>query len=223
MKKNILKRWGKKGGYACFSSSSNSWRTLPRSIEPDDVQRLLRKRFTTRDKCMMLMLLRCGMRIGELLALKLQHINLKERTVIIHESVKNGKGRVAYISDDAYKALRKWIRARDPKKEYLFYSRRGLNMTYGSARSSFIKCLRKTRLVRKGYTLHCLRHTFASELLSAGMPLESLQILMGHSNIEVTRRYARLTNKALEKDYFQAMQIIERGDIDGSYRNYYQI
>ena len=125
MKKDILKRWGKKGDYACFSSSSNSWRTLPRSIEPDDVQRLLRKRFATRDKCMMLMLLRCGMRIGELLALKLQHINLKERTVIIHESVKNGKGRVAYISDDAYKALRKSIRARDPKREYLFYSRRG--------------------------------------------------------------------------------------------------
>ena len=43
------------------------------------------------------------------------------------------------------------------------------------------------------------------------MPLESLQILMGHSDIEVTRRYARLTDKALEKDYFEAMKIIERG------------
>lgn len=221
MKRNILKRWGKEGDYAYSSSSSNSWHTLPRSIEPNDVQRLLRKRFTTRDKCMMLMLLRSGMRIGELLALKLQHINLKERAVIIYESVKNGKGRISYISDDAYKTLRKWIKVRDPKREYLFYSRRGLKMSYGTARSSFIKCLRKARLVRKGYTLHCLRHTFASELLSAGMPLESLQILMGHSNIEVTRRYARLTNKALEKDYFQAMQIIERGDVDGSYRNHY--
>jgi integrase/recombinase XerD len=223
MKKDIPKRWVKKRDYACSTSSSNSWRTLPRSIEPDDVQRLLRKRFTTRDKCMILMLLRSGIRIGELLALKLQDINLKKRTVIIHESAKTGKGRVAYISDDAYKALRKWIKVRNPKREYLFYSRCMVNMSYGTARSSFIKCLRKARLVRKGYTLHCLRHTFASELLSAGMPLESLQILMGHSNIEVTRRYARLTNKALEKDYFQAMQIIERGDIDGSYRNYYQI
>lgn len=223
MKKNIPKRWGKEGDYACSLSSSNSWRTLPRSIEPDDVQRLHRKKFTRRDKCMMLMLLRSGMRIGELLALKLQHINLKERTVIIHKSVKNGKGRVVYISDDAYKTLQKWIKVRDPKREYLFYSRHGLSMSYGTARSSFIRCLRKARLLRKGYTLHCLRHTFASELLSAGMPLESLQILMGHSNIEVTRRYARLTNKALEKDYFQAMQIIERGDIDGSYRNYYKI
>jgi integrase len=223
MKKNIPTRWVKKRDYACSTSSSNSWRTLPRSIEPDDVQRLLRKRFTTRDKCMILMLLRSGIRIGELLTLKLQDINLKKRTVIINESAKTGKGRVVYISDDAYKALRKWIKVRNPQREYLFYSRCMVNMSYGTARSSFIKCLKKARLVRKGYTLHCLRHTFASELLSAGMPLESLQIIMGHSNIEVTRRYARLTNMALEKDYFQAMQIIERGDIDGSYRSYYQI
>ena len=96
-------------------------------------------------------------------------------------------------------------------------------MSYETARSSFMKCMRKAGLIRKGYTLHCLRHTFASELLSAGLPLESLQILMGHCHIEVTRRYARLTDKVLERDYFQAMQIIERGDIDGSYRNDLQI
>lgn len=223
MEKNISKRWVKKRKYNCSTSSSNSWRTLPRAIEPDDVKRLLRKRFTPRNKCMLLMLLRTGMRICELLALKLQDINLKERTVIIHESAKVGKGRVVYISDDAYKALRKWIKIRDLKRKYLFYSRCRENMSYETARSSFMKCMRKARLIRKGYTLHCLRHTFASELLSAGLPLESLQILMGHCHIEVTRRYARLTDKVLEKDYFQAMQIIERGDIDGSYRNDLQI
>lgn len=224
MGKNIhKKRWGKKKNYSSSTSSSNSWRTLPRAIEPDDVKRLLRKRFTPRDKCMILMLLRSGMRICELLALKLQDINLKDRTLIIYESAKNGKERVAYISDDAYKAIKKWVKVRNPQKKYLLYSRYGAIMSYENARSSFIKCLRKTGLVRKGYTLHCLRHTFASELLSAGMSLESLQILMGHSHIEVTRRYARLTDKTLEKDYFQAMEKIERGDIDGSYRNGHQI
>jgi integrase/recombinase XerD len=223
MKKNIPKKWVKKTNYAGSTSSSNSWRTLPRAVEPEDVKRLLRKRFTTRDKCMILLLLRSGMRICELLALKLQDINLKERTATIHEGAKTGNGRVAYISDDAYKALRKWIKVRNSKIKCLLYSSSRVEMSYSSARSSFIKCLRKAGLVRKGYTLHCLRHTFASELLSAGMSLESLQILMGHSQIEVTRRYARLTDKALQKDYFQAMQIIERGDIDGSYRNDHQI
>lgn len=223
MKENVPNKWVKKRNYVGSKSSANSWRTLPRAIEPDDVKKILRKRFTIRDKCMILMLLRSGMRIGEFLALKLQDINLKERTVIIRESAKTGNGRIAYISDDAYKALRKWVKVRNPKIRCLLYSSRRSNMSYTTARSNFIECLRKTGLVRKGYTLHCLRHTFASELLSAGMPLESLQILMGHSHIEVTRRYARLTDRALEKDYFRAMQIIERGDIDGSYRNDQQI
>jgi integrase len=204
-------------------NSFNSWRSLPRSIEPDDVKRLVRKIFNPRDKCMVMILLRTGMRICELLALEPQDINLRKRTITIHESAKNGQGRILYISDDAYRALRKWLKVRDPKRKCLFHSRKRHNMSYETARSSFLTCLQKSYLVKKGYTLHCLRHTFASELLSAGMPLESLQILMGHSHIEVTRRYARLTNKALEKDYFRAMKIIERGEIDGSYRSTYQI
>jgi site-specific recombinase XerD len=81
----------------------------------------------------------------------------------------------------------------------------------------FVKYLRKARLDHKGYTVHCLRHTYASELLNAGMRLEVLQQLMGHQDIEVTRRYARLTDKTREEEYFRAMAIIEKGGIDGDY------
>ena len=223
MKATIPERWKKKRNHPSSTTSSNSWRTLPRAIEPDDVRRLLRKRFTPRDKCMILMLLRSGMRISELLALKPRDIDLRRRTVTIRKSAKTGQERIAYMSDDAYGATRKWMKVNKAKAEYLLYSRVTMSMSYSTARCSFAKCLRKARLVRKGYTLHSLRHTFASELLCAGMPLESLQILMGHSDIEVTRRYARLTDKALQKDYFEAMKIIERGDINGSYRSAYQI
>lgn len=82
----------------------------------------------------------------------------------------------------------------------------------------FMKYLKKAGLSHKGYTLHCLRHTFASEMLNAGMRLECLQPLLGHSNIEVTRRYAKLTDKTREEEYFRAMEIIEKGEIDGDYR-----
>jgi site-specific recombinase XerD len=222
MKADIPEKWTRKRNYTS-PPPSNSWRTLPRAIEPNDVKKLLRKRFTARDKCMILMLLRSGMRISELLDLKIEDINLKERTVIIQESAKTGNGRIVYISDDAYQALRKWMKVRKAKTKYLLCSRGGMSMSYSTARSSFAECLKKARLVRKGYTLHRLRHTFASELLCAGMPLESLQVLMGHSDIEVTRRYARLTDKTLQKDYFEAMKTIERGEIDGSYRSLHQI
>lgn len=221
MKKATPRVWAKNRNYTCHKNTSTSWRSFPRSIEPDDVKRLIKKRFTPRDKCMIMMLLRTGMRICELLALKPQDINLRKRTVTIHQSAKNGQGRILYISDDAYKELRKWMKARDPNRKYLFHTRSRENMSYETARSAFMKCIRKSFLLKKGYTLHCLRHTFASELLSAGMPLESLQVLMGHSHIEITRRYARLTNTALENDYFRSMKIIERGEINGSYRHDY--
>ena len=223
MEKHVPKRWSKNRAYACPSWSPNSWRSLPHAIEPDDLKKLLKKRFTPRDKCLILILLRTGIRISELLSLKVKDINLKQRIIIIRESAKTGACRVVYFSEDTYNALKKWFKVRDSKKQFLFYTCRSKKMSYCTARSIFNKCLKKTFLKRKGYTLHHLRHTFASELLSSGMPLESLQILMGHSSIAITRRYARLTNSALEKDYFRSMQIIERGGINGSYRDYYKI
>ena len=87
----------------------------------------------------------------------------------------------------------------------------------------FIKHLTKAGLDHKGYTLHALRHTFASELLNAGMRLECLQQLLGHTNIEMTRRYARLTDNTRKKEYFKAMEIIEKEGIGGHYRRDHSI
>ena len=162
------------------------------------------------------MLLRTGMRIGELLGLKMIDLDVHERKINIYEGEKNCLGRVVYLSDDVLMAIKLWLSKRDPKKEYLFYGlRRG--MCYTSARNIFTKYLREAGLQNKGYTMHSLRHTFASELLNAGMRLECLQLLMGHREIEMTRRYARLTDKSREEEYFRAMEIIEQGGIHGAY------
>ena len=188
------------------------YNSLPRPMEPEDIKKFLRKiRGRPRDKAMILILLRTGMRICELLTTKIQDINLREQKILIFQSAKNRIGRVVYLSKDALLALRKWLKIRKQGSDYLFHGPRGGPLSYQAARLVFGKYSDKAGLSHKGYTLHCLRYTFASELLSAGIPLESLQCLMGHSSIAVTRRYARLTNKALEKDYFDAMQKIEKG------------
>ena len=96
--------------------------------------------------------------------------------------------------------------------------RRWHSLSYAAVRVIFVKCLEKAGLSHKGYTLHCLRHTCASELLNAGMRLECVQQLLGHSSVEMTRRYARLTDKTREEEYFRAMAIIERGEINGHYQ-----
>jgi len=183
---------------------------LPRAIPTEDVRGLLSVIDDVRDRAMVLMLLRTGMRIGEVLSLRVNDVDLSDRTVKIYEGEKNSIGRVVYLSEDARHALVEWMQERKPERSCLFYGWRG-EMTYGAARKRFVKYLIRAGLADKGYTLHCLRHTLATDLLNAGMRLECLQELLGHSSLEVTRIYARLSDATREEEYFKAMAKIEGG------------
>jgi len=193
---------------------------LPRAIDPEDVQQFLAVIENPRDRAMILVLLRTGMRIGELLATNMSEVNLRDKQIIIMEAQKTRVGRVAYLSEDAGQALTVWLKKRDPAKERLFYGQGRSRLGYTAARVRFVKYLEKAGLAHKGYSLHCLRHTCATELLNAGMRLECLQQLLGHSSIEMTRRYARLTDNTRREEYFRAMTIIEKGELYGHYRRH---
>ncbi len=190
---------------------------LPRAIDPECLKRLTGSISHVRDRALILLLLRTGMRIGELLNTRVQDIVMSEKKILIYEARKTGVGRVVYFSDDALQALEQWLHKRDASQPFLFYSKQNPRLTYAAARSIFMKYVRKAGLPSQGYTLHRLRHSFASELLNAGMRLECLQPLLGHTHIEMTRRYARLTDKSREEEYFRAMAIIEQEGIDGHY------
>jgi len=191
---------------------------LPRAIEPEDIRTFLSVIEKPRDRAMFLVLLRTGMRIGELLNTRVADIHLNEKRIDITEASKTRTGRVVYLSDDAQIALKIWLKQHDPDMPYLFYSQWRDAFRYTGARNIFVKYIIKSGLSHKGYTLHCLRHTFASELLNAGMRLECLQHLLGHECIEMTRRYARLTDITRRGEYFKAMDKIEKGAINGSYQ-----
>jgi integrase/recombinase XerD len=193
---------------------------LPRAMDTDDLKKFLSAIDHISDRAMIMILLRTGMRIGELLNTRVMDINLKERRIEIYEGAKNRIGRVVYLSDDALTALSAWCEERDPQNEYLFYAQgRKDRMCYSTGRHRVVKYLEKAGITHKGYTVHTLRHTFATELLNAGMRLECLQVLMGHQSIEETRRYARLTDKTREEEYFRAMFRIERGNGNGDDRH----
>lgn len=190
---------------------------LPKAMAAGDVKQLLSVVTPVRDRALLLLLLRTGMRIGELLHTKVCDVDRAEQKIMIYQAPKTALGRVVYFSNDAHEALASWLKERNPDAEYLFYGYGNGIMSYGAAREIFTKYLKKSGLADKGYTIHCLRHTCASELLNAGMRLECLQKLLGHTNAEITRRYARLTDKTREAEYFKAMERIERGEIDGDY------
>jgi integrase/recombinase XerD len=187
---------------------------LPRAIDPQDIAHLLSVIDNTRDRALILLLLRTGMRIGELLNCTVDDVDLRQQKIFIYQSDKTSVGRVVYYSEDAQAALLAWLRVRDPFKEKLFYGQGRHSLCYEAARAMFKKYLHKAGLQYSGYTLHCLRHTFATDLLNVRMPLECLRVLLGHTNLEVTRRYARLTDTTREQEYFKAMERILKGDFN---------
>jgi site-specific recombinase XerD len=188
---------------------------LPRAMHPDDVKKLLSIIDHTRDRALILLLLRTGIRIGEALSLTINDLDLKGRKVHLYQGEKNDRGRVVYLSNDAVFSLKRWLRWRDPE-QFVFARKEEAPLSYSAARSRFKRYLIEAGLEHKGYTVHSLRHTYASELLNAGMRLEVLQQLMGHQDIEMTRRYARLTDRTREEEYFRAMAKIEKGADDGN-------
>jgi len=196
---------------------------LPRALVPEDVRQLLAVINKPRDRAMILILLRTGMRIGELLATRMSAVNLREKQILIMEAQKTRVGRVAYLSEDACQALVVWLNQRDPTKERLFYGQGRSSLSYTAIRIRFAKYLEAAGLAHKGYSLHGLRHTCATELLNAGMRLECLQQLLGHSSIEMTRRYARLTDNTRREEYFRAMAIIEKGEGHGHYHRHLEL
>lgn len=192
--------------------------SLPKAIPAEHVTLLLSATGSPRNHALILLLLRTGLRIGELLNVKISDIVLPERKILIYLAEKNDQGRVVYFSSDADAALREWLNKRDQQKDYLFYSQRNKKISYAAARKVFVQILKRAELSDYGYSLHCLRHTFATDMLNAGLRIEVLQQILGHQSIEMTLRYARLSNATRENEYIRAMTVIEQGERHAAHR-----
>ncbi len=193
-------------------------KTLPKAIPFEDIKKFFAVIDDDRDRALFLMLLHTGMRIGELLNVKVTDIILSERKILLYLGEKNLEGRVVYYSDDADKALRQWLLVRKPGKEYLFYGTTRKDLSYVRAWMIMCDYLKKASLENRGYSPHSLRHTFATNMLNAGLRLEVLQQLLGHKHIEMTLQYARLSDVTRETEYFKAMAKIEQGGNDEHHR-----
>lgn len=188
---------------------------LPRAIPTEDLREILAVITPVRNRALILLLLHTGMRIGELLQLRMADIILSERKILLFIGEKNLHGRVVYYNHEAEGALEKWFAIRDPSSKYLFYGYRGQELSYVAAWTIMKKATQQVGLEQKGYSLHSLRHTFATNMLNAGLRLEVLQKLLGHLNIDITLRYATIADGTREKAYFKAMAVIENGESHG--------
>jgi site-specific recombinase XerD len=183
--------------------------TLPRAMREDEVSCWLRVLTKPLEQAIFLLLLRSGVRIGEVVTLNRADVDVERCTLYIRTGNKNGLGRVTYFSSDAQEALRRWlvVRAECPGEEALFI-RRQRRVTPDWIRERFKDSLRRAGLPLL-YRVHDLRHTYATLLLNAGMPITTLQKLLGHDRIATTLLYARLSDATKRAHYFTAMQEVQ--------------
>ena len=183
--------------------------TLPKPMPEADLVRFFKVVDPVRDRLLFLLMLRCGLRVSEACALTWEDVDLPALTM----RVEGGKGdvdRVAYLAPDVERALRLW-QAHHTGSPYLFPSRKvaGAHLGRRNVFTMMQKYLRQAGVVRS-YSPHCLRHTFATQLLNAGVALEVLKELMGHRSIQMTLRYAELYETTKRRQYDEAMGRITR-------------
>jgi site-specific recombinase XerD len=183
--------------------------TLPKPLPEDDLLRFFRVIDRLRDRTMFLLMLRCGLRVGEVSTFTWPAINVGAGSIRID----HGKGqvdRVVYYSADVEDALRHWRRWHPPEVTYLFPSalKPGRPLGVRAIQQLMARHL-KAAGVTQPYSPHSLRHTFATQLLNAGAPLEVVKELMGHRSISMTLRYTQLYEATKRQQYDQAMAQIE--------------
>lgn len=142
-----------------------------------------------RDATMLLLLLHTGLRLGELVALQLDDLQVSERKG--HLVVRAGKGlkqRVVPLNQPARQALNSWLEVRPAAAtRALFIGQRGEAAAPAAVQRAVARLARAARL--DSVTPHMLRHTFAKTLLDEGVSLEKVAALLGHSSLNTTRIY----------------------------------
>jgi site-specific recombinase XerD len=132
-----------------------------------------------------------GLRVSEAVALKVSDIDGKRRLIRVEQG-KGQKDRYAMLSDRLHMVLRRYYKALRPE-EYLFPSwKKDRHMSAGSLQLACREAAAHAGL-RKKVTVHGLRHAFATHLLEQGTDLRVIQVLLGHSQIDTTARYTRVS------------------------------
>lgn len=184
---------------------------LPRDAEDADLERLFTVVDSPRDHAMFLLMLRCGLRVAEVRNLSLGDLYLQPTPASLPRlwlHGKNGSQRVAYLSSQALAALQAWLAIRPVVEDQaVFLSRLGRRPTVTAIQ---LRLMRYCRQAGVWITCHQLRHTFARHLVEAGMPVTSIQRLLGHVRLRTTQTYLHISDRQVQADYEAAMAQIAR-------------
>ncbi len=180
---------------------------LPRPVAESDLRQFFAVIPDARDRAMFTLMLRCGLRIGEVAAMQMSDLYLDEEYPHLVVRGKGSRERTAYLSPQAEYALRGYLAVRPTATSdfvFLSYQLDGLSTT-----AIHKRLLGYRQQAGLSFSAHQLRHSFASDLLNADVPVTSIQKLLGHRWLESTQTYVMANDRQVQADYFAASGKIE--------------
>lgn len=188
--------------------SPKKWERLPKALSVSEVKELLEVKFSgeaeLRNTAMLELLYSSGLRVTELISIKLGDINFEAG--FIRVLGKGSKERVVPVNTRAINRIKQYIEQerqeilKKKQSQYLFVTRRGRQMT----RQRFWQTLKAVGK-QAGLELspHTIRHCFATHLLEGGADLRSVQKMLGHTDISTTQVYTKVTTDRIKKVFKQ--------------------
>lgn len=171
---------------------------IEKEFSPVEIDTIRSACETERDRALIEVLLSTGIRVAELAALNVQDIDFRDLSV----HVKHGKGdkeRITFISQVAIQHLYKYLNSRPETGEALFYNKDHKPLHEGGIRKLLKRIEKRTDVTN--IHPHRFRKTFATNLYKRGMPIQEIQKLLGHSNINTTMVYIVMDNASLQASY----------------------
>jgi integrase/recombinase XerC len=206
----FLKREGRvEGNPAKAVGTPRRERTLPRTLSVSEAAAVVETKgregvLGLRDRALLELLYATGLRVSELVGLRLEDVDLSARQV--RTVGKGRKERVVPFGQPAGAAVRAWLKARAtlapaPRDaEIVFLNARAGRLTDRSVRRVLDRAVQEAAVPRHA-SPHALRHSFATHLLAAGADLRSIQELLGHASLSTTQRYTHLDAERLIEVY----------------------
>lgn len=170
---------------------------LPNVLSKEEIKLILNAHSNIKHKMMLSLIYSCGLRCGELLALRPVHIDSK-RNIVLLKNAKGNKDRIVPLSPKILDMLRQYYKVCKPTT-YLFEGQTA-GMSYDSRSLQLVlkQALQKAGITKPA-TLHWLRHSYATHLLESGTDLRYIQELLGHSCSKTTEIYTHVSTKSIQQ------------------------